>query len=188
MVKPRGKSWLAAALRNKTEAVRQRPPVLESKTAENCITLPLDHKRTVAWSWGWSWLSSTVVAGERASGESPHLFHQHHAQQEHRRWNRGSLEGPEWRPHDSGSSGVWFGPGQAQREVERSQRRLWFDSLLPSVLKDSKGGRPSVWFLQIYTCSNVWDFAITWFTLQTWTQGFLTTVSFSFLLFIMFWI
>lgn len=156
MVQPSGRCWLAAALRKESEVIRQRPPVLESKTAENRVTLPQDRQCTVAWSRGWSyWLSCTVVAGERAPGEGPHLFHQHHAQQEHHRWNRGTHEGPKRRPHDPGSSGVWFGPGQKQREVERSQRRLWFDSMLPSVLKDFQGVRLTCGFTLVQMCETL---------------------------------
>lgn len=38
MIQPRGGCWLTAALRKESEVIRQRPPVLESKTAENRFT------------------------------------------------------------------------------------------------------------------------------------------------------
>lgn len=79
-----------------------------------------------------------VIVGERASGESSHLFHQHHAQQERQHWNRWALGGPDRGTHVTSRSGVRSGPGQTQGKDERSQRGLWSGPLHPSVLRGTQ--------------------------------------------------
>lgn len=80
-------------------------------------------------------VASDVIVGERASGESSHLFHQDQAQQGRQCWDRWPPGGAVRGADDTCSSGVWSGPGQTQGEDERSQRGLQSDSLQPAVLR-----------------------------------------------------
>lgn len=115
-------------------------------------------------------MTSAAIAGERASGESPHLFHQHHAQQEGQRWPPG---GADRRTHDASRSCVWSRPGQTQGEDERDQRGVRSDSLQPAVLRGQmtagRGGHsPAILFLLVYRfVACVSYFAITKLAVQT---------------------
>lgn len=79
-------------------------------------------------------LTSAVLVGQRVSGESPHLFHQHDAQQACQSRGRRTSGREDGRTLDAGWSRFWACASQTQGEDKRDQWGVYSDVLWPSVL------------------------------------------------------
>lgn len=88
-------------------------------------------------SWFREDLLHFISLGEWVPGKTSHIFHQHHAQKEGRCWRREASRESSGRSHDPGQRGAQSCPGQTQREVEKRQRELRFNSPQTAVLRDT---------------------------------------------------